>query len=94
MEKYQSEAVQPLAEKKQSTSSLSAESMTDVLTNLLSRGNNGSSSTDDYVRSPTARSPSITRSPTGSKPSSRRESFLFFMGVSTDSGGKLNILFI
>lgn len=68
---------------KHSTSSFCGDSMSDVFANLLTRGSAGSSAAD-CSRSP--RSPSMTRSPTGSKVSSRRESFLFFMGISTDSG--------
>ena len=54
---------------------MGGESMSDLIGGLLGRPGYS-----DTARSPPAKSPS------GSKVSSRRESFMFFMGMSTDSG--------
>ena len=58
------------------------ESMSDLIGGLLGRPGYS-----DTARSPPAKSPS------GSKVSSRRESFMFFMGMSTDSGKSRTALY-
>lgn len=73
-------------ERSQSVVSVPMDSVNEKFSSLLTQGGSNKGAPDC---SRVLRSPQSTRSPTGSMASSRRQSFMFFMGMSTDSGKRL-----